>query len=42
MAESAGLEIEVVGGNYALDPIGPHDDRAILIARRRGGPAPRP
>ena len=42
MAESAGLEVEVVGGNYALDPIGPHDDRAILIARRRGGPAPRP
>ena len=42
MAESAGLEIEVVGGNYALDPIRPHDDRAILIARRRGGPASRP
>lgn len=42
MAESAGLEIEVVGGNYALDPIRPHDDRAILIARRRGGPAARP
>lgn len=41
MAESAGLEIEVVAGNYAMEPVGPHDDRAILIARRRGGPAPR-
>ena len=41
MAAAAGLEIEVVAGNYAMDPGGPHDDRAILIARRRGGPAPR-
>jgi SAM-dependent methyltransferase len=39
MAESAGLEVEVVGGDYDLNPIGPHDDRAILVARRRGGPA---
>jgi len=41
MAESAGLEVEVVAGNYDLDPVGPHDDRAILIARRAEGPAPR-
>jgi SAM-dependent methyltransferase len=41
MAESAGLEVEVIAGNYDLDPVGPHDDRAILVARRRGGPAPR-
>ena len=41
LAESAGFEVELVAGNYAMDPVGPHDDRAILIARRRGGPAPR-
>ena len=40
IAESAGLEVEVVAGDYDLNPIGPHDDRAILIARRRGRPAP--
>jgi hypothetical protein len=39
LAESAGLEVEVVAGNYDLDPIGPHDERAILIAQRRGRPA---
>ena len=39
MVESAGLEVEVVAGDYDLNPIGPHDDRAILVARRRGGPA---
>jgi SAM-dependent methyltransferase len=37
MAESAGLEVEIVAGDYEMDPIGPHDDRAILIARRRVG-----
>jgi SAM-dependent methyltransferase len=41
LAESAGLDIEVVAGDYGLDPIGPHDERAILVARRRGRPAPR-
>jgi SAM-dependent methyltransferase len=39
IAESAGLEVEVVAGDYDLNPIGPHDDRAILVARRRGRPA---
>jgi SAM-dependent methyltransferase len=42
MAESAGLEIEVMAGDYDLNPIGPHDERVILVARRRGRPAPRP
>ena len=41
LAESAGLEVEVVAGNYDLEALGPHDERAILIARRRGGPASR-
>ncbi len=41
LAESAGLEVEVLAGDYDLDPLGPHDERAILIARRRGGPASR-
>ncbi|MGD0248903.1 MAG: class I SAM-dependent methyltransferase [Candidatus Limnocylindrales bacterium] len=41
MAESAGLDVEVVAGNYDLNPVGPHDERAILVARRRGRPAPR-
>jgi SAM-dependent methyltransferase len=41
MAEAAGLEVEVVAGDYDLNPVGPHDERAILIARRRGRPAPR-
>jgi SAM-dependent methyltransferase len=42
MAESAGLEVEILAGDYGLNPIGPQDERAILIARRRGRPAPRP
>ncbi len=41
MAEAAGLEVEVVAGDYELDTMGPHDERAILVARRRGRPAPR-
>jgi SAM-dependent methyltransferase len=41
MAESAGLEVEIVAGDYDMNPIRAHDDRAILIARRRGGPATR-
>ena len=42
MAETVGLEIEVLAGDYDLNPIGPHDERVILVARRRGRPAPRP
>jgi ubiquinone/menaquinone biosynthesis C-methylase UbiE len=41
LAESSGLQVEVIAGNYNLDPVGPHDERAIVIARRRGGPASR-
>jgi len=41
MAEAAGLDVEVVAGGCDLDPIEPQDDRAILVARRRGEPAPR-
>jgi SAM-dependent methyltransferase len=33
MAEDAGLVVEVVGGDYDLDPIGPGSERAVLIAR---------
>jgi SAM-dependent methyltransferase len=42
MAESAGLEVEVVAGDYDLNPVCPHDERAILVARQRGRPGPRP
>jgi SAM-dependent methyltransferase len=34
MAQDAGLEIEVVGGGYDLEPIGPTSQRAVLVARR--------
>ncbi|MBA2380783.1 MAG: class I SAM-dependent methyltransferase [Chloroflexi bacterium] len=34
MAEDAGLEIERMGGDYDLEPIGPGSERAVLIARR--------
>jgi SAM-dependent methyltransferase len=34
MAEDAGLEIEVLGGGYDLEPIGPGSERAVLVARR--------
>jgi SAM-dependent methyltransferase len=33
-ATSAGLEVETLAGTYGLDPLGPGDDRAILVARR--------
>jgi SAM-dependent methyltransferase len=36
MAEDAGLIVEVLGGSYDLEPLVNHDERAILIARRRG------
>jgi SAM-dependent methyltransferase len=41
MAEAAGLVVEVLAGSYGLDPIVDHDERAIVVARRRGrtGPA---
>jgi cytochrome oxidase assembly protein ShyY1 len=39
MAESAGLDVEIVAGDYDLNPVGPQDERAILVARRRGRPA---
>jgi SAM-dependent methyltransferase len=39
MAEAAGLEVELVAGGYDLEPLGPHDDRAILIARMPGSGA---
>jgi SAM-dependent methyltransferase len=42
LAEAAGLEIEAVAGGYDLNTVGPQDERAILVARRRGRPAPRP
>jgi SAM-dependent methyltransferase len=41
LAESAGLDVEVVAGDYDLSPGGPHDERAILVARKRGRPASR-
>ena len=37
-AEDAGLEVEVLAGDYDLSPISAGDGRAILIARRRAGP----
>jgi len=47
MAAEAGLRVELVAGGYDLEPLGPHDERAIVLARRptrRGqrGPGPRP
>ncbi len=36
MAESAGLMVEIVAGSYDLRPLVNHDERAILVARRRG------
>jgi hypothetical protein len=31
-AEAAGLEVEVIAGGYDLQPLGPGDDRAIVVA----------
>jgi len=42
LAESAGLVVEVMAGDYDLNTLSGHDERAILVARRRGRPAPRP
>ncbi len=33
-AELAGLAVEVIGGGYDLEPLGPGSDRAILVAVR--------
>ncbi|HYM83246.1 MAG TPA: methyltransferase domain-containing protein, partial [Candidatus Dormibacteraeota bacterium] len=33
-AEAAGLEVEVVGRDHGLEPLGPGADRAVLVARR--------
>jgi SAM-dependent methyltransferase len=40
MAEAAGLVVELVAGGYDLEPLGPHDDRAIVIARLPGAGTP--
>ena len=36
LAESAGLRVELVAGGYDLEPLGPHDDRLVILARRPG------
>jgi len=41
MAGNAGLVVEAISGGYDLDPLQAHDDRAVLVARKRGRPAPR-
>ena len=40
MAEAAGLEVELVAGGYDLEPLGPHDARAVVIARMPGSGGP--
>jgi len=42
MAEVAGLLIELVAGGYDLEPLGPHDERVIVLARKPGSAASRP
>jgi SAM-dependent methyltransferase len=42
LAESAELDVEVLAGDYDLNPVCAHDERIILVARRRGRPALRP
>jgi SAM-dependent methyltransferase len=39
-AEAAGLIVEVLAGSYDLEPLVNHDERAILVARRRGRTQP--
>lgn len=34
-AESAGLAVETLAGDYDLEPLGPGSERAVLVARRR-------
>jgi SAM-dependent methyltransferase len=38
IAQSAGFSVEVVAGDYDLEPISAHDERAIVVARRRSRP----
>jgi SAM-dependent methyltransferase len=40
MAEAAGLVVETMAGSYDLRPLVNHDERAILVARRRGRTRP--
>jgi SAM-dependent methyltransferase len=40
-AEDAGLIVEAIAGDYELTDLRPGDERAILIARKPGGPAGR-
>jgi SAM-dependent methyltransferase len=40
MAEAAGLTVELIAGGYDLEPLGPHDDRAVVIARLPGAGRP--
>jgi SAM-dependent methyltransferase len=40
MAEGAGLIVEVLAGAYDLEPLVNHDERVILVARRRGRTRP--
>jgi len=40
MAEAAGLVVELVAGGYDLEPLGPHDDRAVVVARMPGSGRP--
>jgi SAM-dependent methyltransferase len=42
LTKSADLEVEVLAGDYDLNPVSAQDERAILIARRRGRSASRP
>lgn len=35
-AEDAGLEVEVIAGDYGLTPLEPGDGRAVMVARRPG------
>jgi len=37
-AEDAGLEVEVLAGDYDLSALRPGDGRAVLVARRHDGP----
>jgi len=36
MAIDAGLRVELVAGGYDLEPLGPHDERVIVLARKPG------
>jgi SAM-dependent methyltransferase len=34
LAQDAGLTVEIIAGGYGMEPIGPGDDRAVLVANR--------